>query len=339
MRVAGTDRFRPPIVAERAITISGKRDQTKLRLQAVRVRFKAGEEASINLHSRDRSGTAMLTWEADRVLSYRIVTLSNGDNPLAWSVDNRQFPNFTLTATRMWQNECDEARLDIQVERDLRVTVKPAKPSVGPGEPIELDIMTVDQLGRPVAAELSIAMVDRSLLRLFNDRLPEIGSFFYNQTRTGAFATQATNTFRYQPNTAGVPQAVVDEAERAAAMIANAADRNRVLQEAQNQAWAMPARGGVVAGKPQAGAPAAAAPPLPPPRNFFASDAMDPANANQPALSRFADAEGFGEKARPRIPNRTPGVRVTAWGRFVARPARCSIASASSNPPTGTPTS
>ena len=47
---------------------------------------------------------------------------------------------------------------------------------------------TADQLGRPVAAELSLALVDLSLLRLFGDRMPPIGPFFYNQTRTGAFA-------------------------------------------------------------------------------------------------------------------------------------------------------
>ena len=128
----------------------------------------------------------------------------------------------------MWQNECDQARLDIQVERDLRVTVKPAKPSRRPGRAGRARVTTVDQLGRPVSAELSIAMVDQSLLRLFNDRLPEIGPFFYNQTRTGAFATEATNTFRYEPTTAGVSQAVVDEAERAAAVAANAADRARM---------------------------------------------------------------------------------------------------------------
>ena len=127
------------------------------------------------------------------------MTLKEGDNPVAWAVDGAQFPNFTLTSTRMWQNEFDQARLDIQVERDLRVTVTPAKPVVGPGEPVELDVTTVDQLGRPVAAELSIAMVDQSLLRLFSDRLPAIGPFFYDQTRTGAFSTEATNTFRYEP--------------------------------------------------------------------------------------------------------------------------------------------
>ena len=144
----------------------------------------------------------------------------------------------------MWRNECDQAKLDIQVERDLRVTVAPAKPVVGPGEPVELEVTTVDQLGRPVSAELSIAMVDQSLLRLFGDALPAIGPFFYNQTRTGAFATETTNTFRYAPATVPVSQAVVDEAERAAAVAANEVDRKWRLgtsRAEQQSTFAVPA--------------------------------------------------------------------------------------------------
>jgi alpha-2-macroglobulin len=234
IRVAGTDRFGNPIVADRVLTISGNKDQTKLRILADRQRFKVGEEATVNLHSRDRAGTALITWEADRILSYRIVTLKEGDNTLTWAIDGPQFPNFTLTSTRMWRNENDQARLDIEVERDLRVTVAPAKPSVGPGEPIELEVTTVDQLDRPVPAELSIAMVDQSLLRLHGDTLPAIGSYFYNQTRTGAFATESTNTFHYAPATVAVSQAVVDDAEKMAAVAANEADANRVRDQAHS---------------------------------------------------------------------------------------------------------
>ena len=117
LRVAGTDRFGTPIVADRAIFISGKKDETKLRLLTDRQSYKVGEEASVNLHSRGRDGTALITWEADRILSYRIVRLKEGDNAVAWSIEGAQFPNFTLTSTRMWKNECDQARLDIQVVR------------------------------------------------------------------------------------------------------------------------------------------------------------------------------------------------------------------------------
>ena len=79
MRVAGTDRFGNPIVADRPLAISGKKDETKLRLLADRQRYKVGEEASVNLHSRDRAGTALLTWEADRISDLQDRQLERGE--------------------------------------------------------------------------------------------------------------------------------------------------------------------------------------------------------------------------------------------------------------------
>ncbi len=235
VRVAGIDQFHNAIVTDRAIFISGKQDETKLRILAERQHYKVGEEASVNLHSRGRAGTALLTWEADRILSYRLMTLADGDNPIGWAVAGPQFPNFTLTAARMWENKFDETKLDIEVERDLKVTVAPVKTTVGPGENVELDVTAIDQLGRPAQAELSIAMIDRSLLRLYGDRMPPIGTFFYSQTRTGAFSTEATNTFHYTPATMAVAQAVVDEAERAAAVAANQAMKSAVWEQLHRQ--------------------------------------------------------------------------------------------------------
>ena len=194
IRVAGTDQFGNPIVADRGLEISGKADATRLRLLTDRQSFKIGESASINLHSRSKPGTALLAWEADRILQYKLVPIKEGDNAVTWAVDGPQFPNFTLTASRMVDDKFDVAALDIRVERDLRVSIKPLKPVVEPGQDVEVEVTTVDQLDRPVAAEVALALVDRSLLRLFNDKLPPIGPYFYDQTRTGAFSTEATNT-------------------------------------------------------------------------------------------------------------------------------------------------
>ncbi|WP_074310399.1 MG2 domain-containing protein [Singulisphaera sp. GP187] len=238
VRVAGVDRFGNPVVTDRALTISGKKDETKLRILADRQTFKVGEEATVNLHSRGRAGTALLAWEADRILSYKLVSLVDGDNAVAWAIDGAQFPNFTLTAARMSGTHFDEARLDVRVERDLRVKIQPTKPAVGPGESVEVEVTTEDQLGRPVAAEVALALVDESLLRLYNDNRPPIGQFFYNQTRTGAFTTVSTNTFKYTPATTPVSEAVVEEAERDAALLANEAAKVKVLQDAQKQAIA-----------------------------------------------------------------------------------------------------
>jgi len=236
VRAAGTDQFGNPVVADRALTISGKDDDQRLRLLTDRQTFKVGETAAVNLHSRSRPGTALLAWEADRILQYRLVPIAEGDNPVSWPVDGPQFPNFTLTASRMAGAKFDQARLDVQVERDLRVTLKPTRPAVGPGDEVEVEVTAVDQLGKPVAAEVAVALVDRSLLRLFEDKQPPIGPFFYGQTRVGAFATEATNTFRDEPTTQPVSDAVVEEAERQLAQSRNEAGRGEVFAKARSMA-------------------------------------------------------------------------------------------------------
>ena len=233
LRVAGTDQFGNPIVADRSVEVSGKLDADRLRLLADRTTFKVGETASVNLHGRGKPGTALLTWEADRILRYRLVALKEGDNPLTWAVEGSEFPNFTLTASRMSGDAFDRAALDLKVERDLRVTLKPTKATVGPGEEVEVEVTTVDQLDRPVAAEVALALVDRSLLRLYEDKLPPIGPFFHDQKRTGAFATEATNTFRDEPTTVPVSGALVEEAERALAQLRNNVSRGTVMEEAK----------------------------------------------------------------------------------------------------------
>jgi alpha-2-macroglobulin len=236
LRVAGTDQFGNPIVADRALEISGKADATRLRIFTDRQTFKVGETASVNLHSRSRAGTALLAWEADRILKYQIVPINEGDNPLTWPVDGPQFPNFTLTASRMAGDKFDVAALDVRVERDLRVSIKPLKPTAKPGEEVEVEVTTVDQLDRPVAAEVALALVDRSLLRQFADNQAPIGPFFYSQTRTGTFTTEATNTFQDNPTTMPVSDAVVEDAERVAAQLRNDASRKDVLEESSKMA-------------------------------------------------------------------------------------------------------
>src|SRR5262249_24562484 len=66
-RAPATDRSQNPTVADRPLTISGRDDPTKLRLLTDRLVLKVGETAKVTLHSRDAAGTALLTWEADRI--------------------------------------------------------------------------------------------------------------------------------------------------------------------------------------------------------------------------------------------------------------------------------
>ncbi len=231
LRVAGTDQFGHPIVADHRVTISGRGDADKLRIIADRTAYKVGEAATVRLVNRGQAGTALVAWEADRILRYRLIPLQAGENRLDWQVDGPEFPNFTLTASRLDAQRFDEARVDLKVERDLRITLKPKVERVAPGAEIEVEITAEDQLGRPAQAGIALALVDRTLLRRFGDKLPPIGPFFYDQTRLGSFATASTNTFSDHPATVPVPDAVVEEAERQLALGRDEIARRQVLEK------------------------------------------------------------------------------------------------------------
>lgn len=242
LRAAGTDRFGNAVVTDHPLTISGEKDEEKLRILTDRQEFKVGEPAKVNLLNRGPAGVALLAWEADRILQYRLVPLEAGQTAIEWAVEDAQFPNFTLTASRMTGSRFDTARLDVLVRRDLVIRMKPSREAVGPGDELSLEIETTNQLGKPVAAELSVALVDEALLRRFPDTRPPIGGFFHDQTRTGSFASESTNTFAYRPATIPVPRAAVEDEARQQAQLADEAGRADALAEAQNQvAFDLPA--------------------------------------------------------------------------------------------------
>ena len=206
LRASSTDRFGNAISEDRAILVSGRGDSTRLRFLTDRTSIKVGEVARVDLHNREGSGLALLTWEADRLIRYRIQKIGPGSNPVEWGVEGPEFPNVTMAAASMLGTQLEEARVDLKVDRELRVTLKALRPSVGPGEEVVVEVSTADQLGRPVAAEVSMAMVDRALLRIYAESSPPIGPFFHDRTRLGAFASGATNGFRYQPESRAVDQ-------------------------------------------------------------------------------------------------------------------------------------
>ena len=311
LRLSGTDRFGNPVVAERSLTISGKKDASKLRILADRTAYKVGERAAVRLFARDGAGPALVSWEADRILSYKIIDIKEGDNALAWDVTGAEFPNASLAAARMVGTRFDEARLDLEIERDLRVTVRPTKATVGPGEAVEVEVSTTDQNGQPVAAEVSLAMVDNALLRLLPDLAPPIGPFFHGQRRTGAFAGTSTNTFRYEPASIPVPTAVVDEAERQLL-----ADRDDAEKDKLMLSFAARSMPRVTTFNGALAEPAAA--PAPMPGVDIATDSAPKPDAAEPmrgrAVRRELAAGGMG------------GDRVFGKAKGLGRPANANMA-------------
>ena len=215
LRAEGTDRFDNPVTAETVVFISDDEDKTKLRIFTDVKRFKVGEAFEATLHNRLEKALALLTFEGAGIISYRLVELAHGENDVKVAVDHAHFPNFTLAAATMVANKFYTAAQSFDVERALAVTIKPDKESYEPGETATVEIVATDQLGNPVSAELSMAMVDEALFGLFPDGLAKIGDFFAQDVRREAgMRTTTSCTFSYAAKTERVPEALLTEKER-----------------------------------------------------------------------------------------------------------------------------
>ncbi len=267
LRVFGTDRFGNTVYAERTLFVSGAEDDVRLRLLVDDAELEVGETLRANLHNRAGAGLALLTFEGEEILGYRIVRLGGGENALALEVGHEHFPNFTVSAAMMRGNEFFTARADFEVRRELRVRVEPEKQVYAPGEQAWADVVVTDQLGRPVEAEVSVGVVDATLYDLYRDRTPALRGWFETGThRDAALRTSTTCTFRYDGVTREISQAVLDEAERLAELVESETLLRDALEELDKSAargLAFRGPGDSVPPGPPAAAPMTAAPSAP----------------------------------------------------------------------------
>ncbi len=157
------------------------------------------------------------------------------------------------------------------VERDLKVELSWKRAGKGegpvrPGEEIEVTIKTTDPQGKPVAAELSLGMVEKSLLDRFASSLAPIQAFFRGNPREPAVRTTSSITFAYKPTTRPINTRLLAESDRLAVEREEAASRSELAgARADELRRAAPGTPGYALAPEAAPAPTSA-PALAPPR-------------------------------------------------------------------------
>ncbi len=234
LRAEGKDQFGHAVSAEAALTVSDDDDQTRLRLFTEKQHFKVGDAMTLDVHTRieppiakdksrksaaDRRDTflALVTCEGETILSHRIVTLKAGHNPVELAIGNEHFPNATIGVVVMSGGRLHEASREFTVERELHVAIQTDKATYQPREEMAVELTVTDQQGKPVSAEVGLAMIDQALLTRFPDATPGIVTFFQEGARRSAgWRTQSSCTFRYNATTRAMVTEVLDEELRLA---------------------------------------------------------------------------------------------------------------------------
>jgi len=256
LRAEGQDRWGNPVSSWIDVLVSDDEDRVRLRILADRHTYKVGDSAEVTLHWREKPALALVTFQADRVLDYRLVPLKTGANKLPVAMTSQLAPNFELEAAVMVDVRSElgdaggkdretksapplrfhEASSPFTVVRDLNVSLSyrrkdGAKGPVKPGEPMEVTVTTTDPQGKPVAAEVSLAMVEQALLELFEWPMPPIGEFFRAGHRESAVRTTSSITFDYRPATTFINPLLLAEKDRIELARQEAASRQRAFGE------------------------------------------------------------------------------------------------------------
>jgi tetratricopeptide (TPR) repeat protein len=249
LRAEGADRFENVITGQNAVQISDDDDTVRLRILADKHLYKAGDTAKVQIHWREEPALALVTYQGAKVLDYKLVELNQGMNILEVPMAARLAPNFELSVIVMTDTRAEKkadrkpagvsaaagaypgaaqekpvvrfhtAASQFRVTRDLKVTLETkrktgAKGPIRPGEELELVVKATDPQGKPVVAELSVAMVEQSLLAMFGSHVPAIHDFFAGGMREITVRSGSSITFSYRPATRAIDKQLLAEAER-----------------------------------------------------------------------------------------------------------------------------
>jgi uncharacterized protein YfaS (alpha-2-macroglobulin family)/TolA-binding protein len=162
------------------------------RLVPARTLYKEGESAEVLLSSPVAHGKALLTYEGEKVLDYRFVDLTPGGMLLELPLEGRHAPNVFFKVAIPAADRLVEARTEVVVLRHLDVSVSVTPQTALPGSEVAVHVRTTDASGKPVKAEVGLALVDETVYAVARDSAPPIRPYFYDHRRELAVVTASS---------------------------------------------------------------------------------------------------------------------------------------------------
>ncbi|MFT5525150.1 MAG: hypothetical protein ACI9HK_003116, partial [Pirellulaceae bacterium] len=212
LRAKGTDRFEQQITGQHVVQVSGDDDQVRLRILASQHSYQAGDVPTIKVHWREDPTTALVTYQGARVLGYQIVQLKKGMNQLPVPMTPELAPNFNLEVCVMVDAKKDgrrfhQASSPFTVMRDLIVESEIVGADEDtvllPGQDVKLRVTAKDPQGKPVSAEMSVALIEQALLDRYGSQVG-IGKVFGVGRRQIVVRTSSSIAFNYAAQTQAV---------------------------------------------------------------------------------------------------------------------------------------
>lgn len=151
-----------------------------LQLIADRESYEVGDTAEILVPAPFTDAIGLVTVERGKVISRSTRTFPTNNERLSIPITDGSVPNVFVTVVLYRRPTITDpiprykvgyVRLPVSTKtRELNVTIQPDRQQAKPGEKVKYDIRVTDSSGKGVKAELSVAVVDKAVLSLTEER-------------------------------------------------------------------------------------------------------------------------------------------------------------------------
>ncbi|MEK7173910.1 MAG: MG2 domain-containing protein, partial [Patescibacteria group bacterium] len=129
-----------------------------------------GERVTIIIKSPYERARALVSIERGTIFSYHLLDVQGSLTEFVFDVKEEYIPNVSVSVLLLSpQPEIKFGEIHYRIntkERELEITTRSDKNHYLPGETVNLDVEVADKHGRPAEAEISLAVVDMSVLAL-----------------------------------------------------------------------------------------------------------------------------------------------------------------------------
>ena len=125
---------------------------------------------------------ALITVQGERLYKHFVVSIKSKTTTFTVPLVETYFPSVEISAVIVQERHIYEQQVIVNVERKeqkLTVDIAPDKSKYAPADSATYTVTTHDWKGRPVAAEVSLGIVDSSIYAIEPDSTPSIESSFY----------------------------------------------------------------------------------------------------------------------------------------------------------------
>jgi alpha-2-macroglobulin len=172
----------------------GASANTAISLQPDRSTYRVGQTAHILIAAPFADATALITVERGSIRSHRVMHLRSNSPTIDVPISLDDIPNIYVTATLYrgqrngsppdWRYGLTELHVKVDRKR-LVVHLAQNRSHYHPGDPVTYTVTTTDVRGRPVSAQLSLALVDTAVLALQDEQNPDIVQALYGERPLG----------------------------------------------------------------------------------------------------------------------------------------------------------